>query len=323
MCTAIANDKGNFYFGRTLDLEYHYNEAVVISPRTFRYEAPTGESFCGNYALIGMATVEAGVPLYYDAMNEYGLCMAGLHFPENAVYLPPMADRQNIPSYALIPRVLSACATLEEAKLYLSRIRLTDESFNEKYKPTPLHWMIAQKGQSIVVEPTVKGLQIYDNPTGVLTNNPDFPAQLAGVSRYIGLSPKEPCECLMNATQLPPASRGLGAFGMPGDFSSPSRFIRALFVKQNTPSFHGSAAVMQFFRQMSVVSIPKGAVEAADGRIVYTIYTSCCDPAEKIYYYSSYENPTVVGIRMKESELRGDTLQCFPLRIKGTVCLEN
>lgn len=321
MCTAMALDRGGRFFGRTLDLEYHYNESIAIAPSDYLFRSPSGCLVQGDYAMIGVATVVDGYPLYYDAMNEHGLWMAGLHFPENGVYLEPQEGKENLPPYALIPRVLSSCATLSEARELLSNICLIHRPFNERYPLTPLHFMIAQNGESIVAEPMADGLRICENPVSVMTNNPAFDAQLAGLLRYNGLSPKEPSVMIAPAL-LPPSYRGLGAVGLPGDYSSPARFARAVFLRQHTPALSGKDGAIGFFRMMEGVSIPKGGLLAKDGKWVHTVYTSCGDPQTRTYYYTTYTHPTVVGVKLSMAE-RGQKLISLPLRWIEEIIMEN
>lgn len=321
MCTAIALSHSGL-FGRTLDLEYHYDESVVITPRRYYFSSPSGHCVQGEYAMIGIATMVEGYPLYYDGMNEHGLCMAGLHFPGNGVYLDPIDDMENVPPYALIPRILSSCKTLQEAQSMLTHIRLVHHPFSEQFPLTPLHWMIAQNGESIVVEPIDTGLQIYDNPVGVMSNNPTFDTQLALLLRYSGLSPDEPDNYFIDPSQLPHAYRGLGCIGLPGDYSSPSRFVRGVYLSSNTPNTIGSERVSHFFRIMEGVSIPKGALRSSDNKWVHTVYTSCCDPSSLCYYYNTYTHSAVVEVKLScKSET--DQLISYPLRLDQSFLVES
>ena len=322
MCTAISLSRGNGFFGRTLDLEYHYNESVTITPPDFLFRSPSGYLVQGPYAMIGMATVIDGYPLYYDAMNSHGLCMAALHFPGNGVYLEPCEGKENLPPYALIPRILSSCATLAEAKAVLSNLCLINRPFSQRYPLTPLHWMISQNGQSIVVEPMADGVRVCENPVSVMTNNPAFDAQFAGLLRYNGLSPQEPATMMIEPSLLPPPFRGLGAVGLPGDYSSPSRFVRAVFLRQNTPTLSGDDGVISFFRMMEGVSIPKGGLLSHDGKWVHTIYTSCCDPQTRTYYYTAYTNPTIIGIKLSLIGHEQEMIS-IPLRWKDEIIMDS
>ena len=131
-----------------------------------------------HYAIIGMAHVAEDYPLYYDAMNEKGVAMAGLNFVGNAVYSEVQPDVENIAQFEFIPWILSQCASLAEVRKLLNRINIVNTPFSEQLPLAQLHWIIADENESITVESMSDGLHIYDNPVGVLTNNPPFPRQM-------------------------------------------------------------------------------------------------------------------------------------------------
>ena len=178
MCTAISMHSNKHYFGRNLDLSYHYDESVTITPRKFLLSFCDGQKTDAHYAMIGIATVMDNYPLYYDGVNECGLGIAALNFPGNAVYRSPRHDRTNVASYELIPWLLSQCANVGSVRAALAHINITDQAYSQRFTPTPLHWMIADADESVVLETTSQGIALYDNPIHVLTNNPPFPYHL-------------------------------------------------------------------------------------------------------------------------------------------------
>lgn len=287
MCTAMTFQSKDRYFGRTLDYEQAFGEAVVITPRHFGAEP--------RYAMVGMATVAEGIPLYYDAMNENGLCMAGLLFPP-AVYLPPHPQKKNLPPHALISYLLGRCADLREVEVLLEKIRLTAGDFSPQYRCAPLHWMLADRTRAAVLEATGE-LHLYEAAAGVLTNAPAFPQQEEHRKRFQGLSPHSAAE------------RGKEAVGLPGDWSSPSRYVRAAFVAEHSrcaPSEEESVA--HFFRMLQSVAVPKGCLRVA-GEDAYTRYTCCCNQHRGIYYFSTYEDPRIRAVELGEQN--GSRLQIF------------
>ena len=191
MCTALSFITKDHYFGRNLDLEYHYNEAVTIMPRNYPIRFRCSENFTNHYATIGVATIDNDYPLYYDAVNEHGLCMAGLNFPGNATYHPPSDLAINIASFELIPWVLCQCKNVAEACCKLKNVRIVDLAYSEKFKPTPLHWILSDRMQSVVLEPMEEGLVIHKNPIGVLTNNPAFMFHLENLRQYLRLTDRK------------------------------------------------------------------------------------------------------------------------------------
>lgn len=229
MCTAATYQTRDFYFGRTLDYEFSYPSEVIITPRHFPLFFRHTGSMNEHYAIIGMAYVANGYPLYYDAINEKGLGMAGLNFVGNAAYAAPCEGKENIAQFEFIPWILAHCADLREARAALTGMNLTGTPFSETLPPASLHWLIADASGAIVVESMADGLHIYDDPVGILTNNPPFPQQMAILNRYRGLSPRQPQNTFAPGVELPCYSRGMGAKGLPGDLSSDSRFVRGRF----------------------------------------------------------------------------------------------
>ncbi len=321
MCTAVHYEsQDGHYFGRNLDLEYSYAEQVVVTPRNFPFRFRNGCELKHHHAMIGMATVSEGYPLYYEATNELGLSIAGLNFPGNATYLAKVSGKENITPFELIPWILSQCASITEAKDWLQKINLWNLPFSRKYPLSPLHWMIADSKECIVAEPMPDGLRIYDNPVGVLTNNPPFPYHLHHLADYRMLSAKQP-ENHFCQRELTPYSNGMGAIGLPGDFSSASRFIKAAFVKEN--SVTETDGVNQFFHILSSVSMPRGSIVMDDGRYEITRYSSCCDTQNAIYYYTTYANSRITAIDMKKLLLQSEQLITYPLRESMDIYFEN
>lgn len=236
MCTAATYQTECFYMGRTLDYEFSYGEEITITPREFPFEFRHGGTLSNHYAIIGMAHAAGGYPLYYDAVNEKGLGMAGLNFVGNAKYAQPREGMRNVAQFEFIPWILSQCAELSQARELISGMNLTGTPFSEQLPAAQLHWIIADRSGCIVVESTEKGLQIHENKAGVLTNNPPFEQQMAMLNNYMGLSPRDPQNTFAEGLELTRYSRGMGAVGLPGDLSSASRFARVAFTRNNSRS---------------------------------------------------------------------------------------
>ncbi len=301
MCTAIAYES---CFGRTLDLEYHYQESVTITPRRFPFPFRKLPALPSHYAIIGVATVAENYPLYYDAGNEKGLYIAGLNFPKNAVY----RDDGNLAAFELIPWILGQCSSVYEAREALEGCKVSSLAFSEDFPSTPLHWLIADERECMTVEPVQEGLLLYENALGVLCNNPPFPEQLKRWESCSRLTPEEP-----EGTW---ESRGMGAMGLPGDWSSSSRFIRAVFTKKNSMS-QDTEKLTQFFHIMDTVAQVEGCVRLQNGKQVKTIYTSCFDAKTKHFYYTTYENRQLSCVRLTEAD--GESLQSYPLLTRQSI----
>ena len=314
MCTAVTYKTNDFYFGRTLDYEYSYMEEVTITPRNYQFKFNEKEAINTHYAIIGMAYVAEDYPLYYEAINEKGLGIAGLNFVGNAHYNDPIEGKDNIAQFEFIPWILSQCETVKEAKKLIEKINITNTPFNKQLPLAQLHWIIADQNESITVESVQEGIKIYKNPVGVLTNNPTFDKQLFALNNYINLSNKTPENKFATDLELNKYSRGMGAIGLPGDLSSQSRFVRASFVKMNSVSAEGeNESVSQFFHILNSVDQQRGCCQLEDGKYEITIYTSCCNASKGIYYYTTYDNHQITAVDMHKEDLNMNKLIRYPL----------
>ena len=311
MCTAVSFLSADHYFGRNLDLEYSYSEAVTVTPRNYPFAFRNGKAFPCHYAMIGVATVSRDYPLYYDTVNEHGLCMAGLNFPGNAVY--EGSARDAVAPFELIPWVLCQCKNTQEAITLLQNTCLAPITFSDGFPVTPLHWMLSDRKSSFVLEPLKGGLVIRDDPVGVLTNNPPFDYHLHNLKNYLKLSSDDPENTLAPAIPLKPYSRGMGAMGLPGDLSSASRFIRAAFTAlHSVRPQQEDAAVNQFFHILGSVCQQEGCVKVGK-KYEKTVYSSCCNTDKGIYYYTTYENAEISAVHLHREDLEGCKLIQYPL----------
>ncbi len=359
MCTAAVYKTKDFYFGRNLDYEFPYGEEVTITPRNYPFSFRFLGEMKHHYAMIGMAHVAENYPLYYDAVNEKGLGIAGLNFVGNAVYKEPVlrkteeraaenkdetaekhetepgikepgitkaaeAEIDNVAQFEFPFWLLGQCTSVKEVRVLLTRINITNTPFNEKYPVSQLHWMIADREETIVVEAVADGLHVYDNPVGVLTNNPPFLQQLFRLNDYRGLSPKQPENTFAPGLELAPYSRGMGALGLPGDLSSVSRFVRAAFVRGNSLSRDSETeSVSQFFHILHSVEQQRGCCDVGGGKYEITIYTSCCNADKGIYYYTTYENHQITAVDLHAEDLDSAELSRYPLTQGEQICWQN
>lgn len=324
MCTAATYKMKDFYFGRTLDYEFSYGDEVVVTPRNYPFSFRDAGEMKSHYAIIGMACVVENTPLYYDAMNEKGLCMAGLNFVGNAVYRKPEAGKDNVAQFEFIAWILGQCADVKAARAKLQNLNLTDTPFSAKLPVAQLHWILADREEAITVESVKDGLKIYDNPVGVLTNNPPFPEQMFRLNDYMHLSPKSPENHFAESLPLYTYSRGMGAMGLPGDLSSQSRFVRVAFTKMHSVSGDSEQeSVSQFFHILGSVDQQRGCCDVGEGKYEITLYTSCCNADKGIYYYNTYENHQISGVDMHKENLDGTTLVRYPLVTGEQILMQN
>lgn len=317
MCTCISRKIGDKnYFGRTMDIEADFGQKVVFTPRNYPYSLKNGRNIESHFAILGMAVIENGYPLYADAMNEKGLSMAGLNFPLSAHYekIEKEISQNALAPYELIPFVLSSADDVPSAKRLLSQIKICDIPFNEEIGTSPLHFQISdRRGDCIVLEPSREGIKIYDNKTGVVTNEPPFPSQIAHLENFRGLSSSSRGGKMKDAFKLSEPSLGDGAIGLPGDYSSLSRFVRAAYLSANA-EFEDSEEdrTCGLFHIFESVSIVRGTVKSKSGNH-YTHYVSVMDTAECVYRFRTYNDLSVRAISFSQAELDGDSLTEYSL----------
>jgi len=324
MCTAATYKTKNFYFGRTLDYEFTHGEEVTILPRNFPLPFRNLGTLDHHFAMIGMAHIADGFPLYYDAVNEHGLAAAALNFVGYAHYKPDEPEKDNIEHFELIPWLLTQCRNVEDVEALLNEINITGDPFSEKLPPSQLHWIVADEKDAITIESVREGLRIYHNPAGVLSNNPPFDEQMFQLNNYLGLSTKTPENLFSHKLDLMPYSRGMGALGLPGDLSSQSRFVRAAFTALNSVSGESeNESVGQFFHILGAVNQTRGCCQLEDGKYEISVYTSCCNANKGIYYYTTYDNHQITAVHLHREDLNATELVRYRLITDQQICHQN
>lgn len=314
MCTCINFKTKDNYFGRNLDLEYRFNEKVVITPRNYKFNLKNGTSITSKYSMIGMATVVSNYPLYAEATNEKGLSMAGLYFPKNAFFFKEEDNKLNLSPYELIPYFLGLYSSISEIKKDITKLNITNTPFSKEMPVSDLHWMISDESECIVIEQMEDGLKVYNNPIGVLTNNPPFEYHLNNINNYSNLSPYNSENTFSNKINLNQYGQGMGAIGLPGDNSPASRFIRASFNKLNSKCEDDEkSSVTQFFHILDSVSMVQGTTITKENKNDITTYSCCINTSKGIYYYKTYTNNQIIAIKMSEKEKNNKYLSIFDL----------
>lgn len=325
MCTSLTFNSADFYFGRNLDLECEFGQRVVITPRRYPIVFRKAPDMQAHYALVGMATVIDDYPLYSEAANEKGLCIAGLNFPQNAYYPSEAADdKANISPFELPLWLLGQCASLKEARALLERTHLVRINFSEKLSLSPLHWHIADATGSIVLESTREGMKVYDNPVGVLTNNPPFGFHLTNLAQYMHLTALKAENRFHPGLELKAFGRGFGGLGLPGDASPASRFVRAAFLRWNSACApEEMPSVAHFFHLLDSVAMTRGSVQAPNGDWEYTLYSCCVNASRGLYYYKTYENNRLTCVDLHQEDLERSDLICYPMVREWDVFKQN
>ena len=298
MCTALYRKDKNIYFGRNLDLDVNINENVVIVPRNYPIHFKHHKTIHHHNAIIGVGQVINDYPLYYDAMNEYGVAIAGLNFPYNCKYFNPHKLKTNIASFELILYLLMKYRNVNQIKKVLHKINITNDDFLENLSNSPLHFMVSDLNECIVIEQTKEGLKLYENTYNVLTNNPPFELQTKNLSKYKDLTNE-----FKNISSEIYFSNGLSLVGLPGDYSSMSRFVKAYYINLFTPiSKTNKESLINYFNVLNSVSMPLGAVKTPNGYEI-TRYSDCYNLNEIKLYYKTNKSPLIHYVDIYEHDV--------------------
>ena len=297
MCTAISFQRSGGPFGRTLDAAIDYGGRAVLVPRHSLLSFSCGERTPEHYAALGVGIIENDTPLLFDGMNEWGPCGAGLNFPSLAKYTKARGEKNEIASYELLVKFLALYKSVSEVRGALPGVKITDAAINERLSPTPMHWIFADLSGAVTVEQTESGLSVYENGEETLTNSPEFPFHQKRFAEFSALSPRNPDGNFL--------SLGYGALGLPGDFSSPSRFVRAAYMRK----YAECKTHTDFFRALDTVSIPKGAVVDGEGKAHYTTYVSCYDTKVHALYKRTYPELKTESVPLTEKAMSERTVR--------------
>ncbi len=312
MCTGIRFSDGqdNLYLARNLDWTSGYGEQVVITPTGYAPRSPFGAVPSIQHATIGMGIVEEDTPLYFDAGNDAGLAVAGLNFPGYAAYATaPVEGHVNVAAYEFPLWVCSQFASVDEVEAALQHVTIVDKPINDKYPSSLLHWIIADAERAIVVEHTSEGMQVFDDDVDVLTNQPGFAWHHENLRNYLNTSPEFPPETELGRAHLTPFGSGSHMRGIPGDYYSPSRFVRAAYVNAHYP-VKGSEEenVSRAFHTLQQVAMVDGCAAMGSGEFEITIYTGLFSSRTTTYYWNTYEDPAVRSVALADHPTDGDKL---------------
>lgn len=307
-CTGIeliAAD-GSAIHARTLEFAIDLHSQLMMIPRGFARVGTTpdgkpGLSWKAKYASVGMNGV--GLPWLFDGLNEKGLTVGLFYFPGSAGYMPYAAGDapRTLAQWELGSYLLENFATVQEVREGLQRIVVPSVVFSAWGFAPETHYIVRDSsGASIVIEYVGGRLNIHDNPLGVITNSPTFDWHMTNLRNYLNFSLTNAPPVKIGDVTLKPTGQGSGMLGMPGDFTPPSRFVRAVAFSHSvfTPK-DGRAAVLEAFHILNNFDIPKGAAREdekdAHGNVQadYTLWTSAADMKAKRYYFRTYDNSRI------------------------------
>jgi choloylglycine hydrolase len=308
-CTGITlkEKDGAVVYGRTLEWgAFDLMSRIWIIPRghEFTGSTPDGKPGLKWKASLGIVAIDAlKKDAVADGLNEKGLAVGLFYHPgfaEYQEYDPVRADRSLAPT-EVAQLLLSICASIDEVRKTLKEVRVVPVVEKALGFPAPLHFIVTEpSGQAVVIEYLEGELKIYDAPLGVITNSPSYDWHLTNLRNYINLSPVALPSKKIEDLEFAPLGAGSGMIGLPGDFTPPSRFVRAVaFAKTARPTETGEETVYEVFRILDNFNVPLGAAEGSEheqdtaGMRSSTIWTSVSDTRNKVMYYHTQHNRRV------------------------------
>lgn len=309
MCTSILinTDDNNNILARTLDLSEEICLKVTFVPRNYNWINESDNSLNKTkYALIGMASNVYNHPAFSDGVNEKGLTCASLYLNKLTRFDINNSDTKiNIVAYNFILWVLSQFQNLDEVISALKYINLVGNFKGITVEVPALHWILSDSSsKSIVIEKTCEGLKVYNNPIGVLTNSPDFNTQVMNLYNYVSVTPYQKEDNMWGMFKLQALSEGTGGLGLPGDFTSQSRFVRAAFLRNVIePSPDEISGIINAFKILSNCTILKGAIINNINTFTYSRYVCAVCSESCTYYYSMYEGNEINAISLFKEDL--------------------
>lgn len=328
MCTGIrlsASDNSVIH-ARTMEFAVDVESNVIVSPRGFARKGTTLDGKAGlawktKYANVGANAL--GMPIVVDGLNEMGLAIGLFYFPGYAGYMaydPAKADKTLAP-WELGSWILDNCASVSQVRRAIGDVVVADVVLEQwKFVP-PVHFVVHDvTGESIVIEYVGGKLNIHENPLGVMSNSPTFDWHMTNLNNYVNFSMTNAPAQEIGGVPLIAFGQGSGMLGLPGDFTPPSRFVRAAaFSHSVLPSKTGRDAVIQAFHILNQFDIPKGAARDHEkdehGNVLadYTIWTSASDLKAKQFHFRTYENSQIRMVDLTKVDLDAKDLVTFSM----------
>ncbi|WP_454042721.1 choloylglycine hydrolase [Cellulosimicrobium sp. Marseille-Q8652] len=312
MCTGIRFSDGhdNLYLARNLDWTSGYGQQVVVTPTGYAPRSPFGAVPSIRHATIGMGIVEDDTPLYFDCGNDAGLAVAGLNFPGYADYAPgPVEGATNVAAFEFPLWVCSQFASVDEVEAALADVVIVDRPINDRYPSSLLHWIIGDARRAVVVEHTSDGMHVFDDDVDVLANQPGFAWHHENLRNYLNTSPEFPEEVELGRARLAPFGSGSHMRGIPGDYYSPSRFVRAAYVNDHYPTkVSEEENVSRAFHTLQQVAMVDGCAAMGSGEFEMTIYTGLFSSRTQTYYWNTYDDPTIRSVALADRSPAGTEL---------------
>lgn len=319
MCTGIkiSSLADNTYWGRTQEFNIILNYSGLLIPRSYENNHALTH-YRSKYAALGVAC--NGMPLLIDGVNEKGLAGGSFYFANYNQYAKQEMIKKEgklaLCGEEFVTYALLNYASVAELKELVNKDTAIADATGLFGDSLPQHYVFQDTtGASVVVEPSVAGrYEVYDNPIGIFTNNPKFDWHLVNLQNYIRLDDQVPINIQMDAFTILSPGKGIGLFGIPGDYSPPSRFIRAAYLKHFANPVSDDKAIELIFHLLDSFDIAKGVVKikGADN-VQYTQYTSAYDLNERTLYIHLYDNRMIQTVKLDPTLLENDKLQFYQL----------
>ena len=331
MCTGIClkGTDGTAVYGRTMEWgSYDLESRVLIVPRGQELTGSTPDGKAGaqwksKHGLVGLDGLSQ--PFLLDGMNDKGLACGAFYLPGFAEYetYEPSEAKRSIGPAEVVHYILSQCATVDETREALEQIKVVPVAIPAVGLVLPLHYMVLDaSGKSLVIEYVGGERNLYDDPLGVITNAPPFDWHLINLRNYVNLSPVAIQSRKLDDVDFAPLGAGSGMLGLPGDFTPPSRFIRAVAFTQTARRTKGGLdTVTELFRVLDNFNIGVGSGEGSgekpgDAMLASTQWTTAADTRNLVYYYHTAYNRRVRKIDLREIDFGGEQVIAQPLDAK-------
>ncbi|VEI05868.1 linear amide C-N hydrolase [Kurthia zopfii] len=312
MCTSITLNSTDqkYLLARTMDFSFNLEPEMVVFPRESALNFDLADSLQQHYAFAGLAK-DIGSYYIADGINEFGLTGAALYFEGCAHYAKKSTEDQvEIAPHEVIMWMLAQYKSVDEVKTAFHQIKVVEKPLEFLGTVPPLHWVFSdEQGNSIIVEIMEDGLHIEENNLGVLTNSPDYKWHMTNVRNYIGLDPHQVEPRTILGQEFKPFGQGSGTFGLPGDYTPPSRFIKTLYNKiSSKKSANADEMVLSAMHILNGVDIPKGNVITNRQTIDFTQYTSYMVNNDRSYFYRMHDSLNIIRVNLLDHDLDGNNV---------------
>lgn len=314
MCTSMTykTSDGQYWLARTMDFGFELGGNPIVVPRQYEFHGVLGETFTTKFGFVGTGA-QLKDYIVVDGVNEQGLSAATLYFSNQASYdQQPAADRLSLASFEVVNWILGNFQSNAEVRAHLDEMQVVDFELPLLKGNVPLHWIIADRqGHCNVLEFKADGMHWYDDQIGVMTNSPDFAWHEQNLGNYVQLQNGfQPARQFSGYTarEIGPGS---GALGLPGDYTSTSRFVRASFTRQYAPQVADTQALNTINHLLEPFDIPRGVKQQANGYFDYTQYRGYMQLSNATYYYQPYDDNTISAVQLTDALLNDTTVTTF------------